>query len=1383
MGFLDRLHKVATGLGGALQAPIGLVKDLAQAPFKDDDDFDGFVNTLYRRSVARGGQFFGNLIGPEEGVGAVFGAAPEAVRSPVRAVTAPVLEGIETIYREGIAEPLSTAFTAGSIADAPGGGGVAGLFRGETWSEAYDIAQDRSPFQAFALMFGTKDIHNEAEVARFAATDTYEIMSGVGDGILRLVADPTVIGGKAAKLTRTKALVKPIRAEHVAEDINRAMQSGRVARFVKEIDGKDAAEIRHQFFPDHAHGSVISTVLAEAPDATSKYSVLRALMGDGAELEKIRTERAGLAGAIERLTEERSEVLRYDDESLFADPQRKAALQSEVDDLYSREERARRMEAAHATLSAVPRVSLAGRVRTSEVYQQSSLARPLHVLFDMRPHHLVNLHDQAGDVQLARMLRKSKLDDETQGTLRSRYMAATSPPARHAVLVEAEEAAVASIAQAAGMTVDEINAVLAQASGQRAEAVTVLRSRVYDGEGRSLVSFEGPDNSWTEAHIPLFSTQEANVVPLVDLDEVRRATTRIGQFRARHPLAEIPGEMVGMFYRVWRPAVLLRPAWPVRILMDTQLRIMAKIGALSQMKHMGSAGAAYASDALRRIPKEQRGLRNWTHRNYEMESAFGAPGDAANVYKSLNSARGSFDALVGVDEGRILNELRQHTGQWRSIKPDELDYASAWEHAVNKQIGLDVMGRKFLEGASTDDVLAWLRSTPEGRAYAARNPVRERYAERWVEAAAEQVDAYVPASLREAALAGRASADELAALLPDASLRPVVHGEVLAQSLGGSQLSQTWDNIIGTLWDKIGTLPEDVLSRNRFFEAMYRAEAERLVDLYDTQGVRLDETLLAKVQEQSRVYALRESKSLLYDLAERSEMAEIVKFISPFYSAWQEVITRWAGLSVENPAFVARLRLVWNAPERAGLIVDENGYTIDEDGRATDYEGRTVEAGSDRYIQFRVPEWAKDMPGFKGLDSQGGVRFNKKSFNMALQGWPGVGPIVQVPVNEIAKGRPDLEASLRFVLPYGSVQEVRDIALPAAWKRLHTRNREEDDRAFTNAFLRIWQTKAVDYNLGKRDTPPTREEAEREAKAFFSMRVVASATLPAAPQFVSPYQVYIDALRQRRELDATLDHTAPDYRSPDEWFLDEFGPEFFPLTESLSKSVDGVPPTLEGWAARKKYRDLIEEMPELGGLIIGADGAGEFNRAVYASQFANESAPGTGVDQREGRTFDEFTRAPAVSLGWIEFSRAMDFIDAERIQRGLPNLQVKKAADLARIKRLITASLAEKYPDWFAEYSVTDRNKSARRIAGMRLISEDPRLAQREDIRGLAEYLKLRDSFSAFLSTRKAKTLTATSNRTLAIAWETAVGNLIEKNLAFGALHHRWLDRDMPEVV
>lgn len=1509
VSILGRIGKIATGLYGAAEAPFGLVKDLATSPFTDDE-VDGFLNTIYSSFKDRGGQLFGRALGPEEGVGALFGAVPEPIREPVAFVTEPVMEGLETVYREGISEPISAAITASSLADRPGGGGLAGLFDADNWREGYRIAQDRSPGQAFALAYGTKDIADEAEVNEFAATDTYEMLSGTADAVLRLKLDPTILAGKAGAAVRESRV---IRVGETAGDLQRAVHSPQLARFNDALEGLNSAEIRHRFFPDHAHGAPISHFLADAADSDTRLLTAKALMGDTASLDALSIDRADLASQVNRALDVRRSVGYLDNpDGLFAEAAHPVMVQAEaeLDALFDTAARQERLDKTVGMMREVPRDRVVDRARSrvtrSDFYQSSPYARPLRRVFTMQPHGIVNLHDTTGDVQLARMLEHSPLPIDRRDALRGEYMAATDPGERLSVLVRAEDEAVTALAKNAGMTVDEVDDVLRQANRSRGRAAEVLKGRKYDGENRSLLHF-ADDEDGVMHEIPLMVSQEVNLAPLADLDEVRRATTRIGQFRARHPSTDIPEEMLTAFYKVWRPSVLLRVGWPVRVVGDEQLRIIAKIGALAQMRELKTGLRNRLMDRIATVPKQVEAFANaeglgagyraarqvgkealaervttrggMTIRNYEMQGAFGVPADNANIYKDLSSARASFMAIFGREEDGVLRELRERSGQWRSIGPDEPSYASAWEHAVNNQIGHDQLARKFLEGETVDDAVAWMTGTDEGLAYMNRVKARRSNPRAWASTLKEQVDSYLPDdNLKALALGRKAKAADLARLLPDPSVRPIVHGEILEQATGRSYVTQRLQQILDKGFEKLGAQPTDILSRQPFFDHMYRAEVERLVNVLDEQpggltlehlserravkdtlgfegtqddfamlrqlagrddhnlraymrqnyggdvgdliqmvdgapqptrnlidnydqiraalqrakdegaefGEFLPEDYLAvldrirprggipagrlrRVEEQAREYALGETKTLLYDLAEQSDLARMLRFWMPFYGAWQEVITRWSGLAVENPAFIARARLVWNAPEKAGIVTDETGAVVHADGSATNALGERGKAGSERFITLPLPEWVTDIPGLKGVKDQGGVKFSKKAFNLALSGAPGFGPVVQIAANEIVKDRPELEASLKFVLPFGTTQDTKQLLMPAFAKRLSTRAAGEEDRVFRNTVLRLYFDSIVDYNLGKRDDRPTYAEAKRKADAFYNVRLAASWFLPAQPQFTSPYQAYIDAYRALKEKDP---------ETADEQFLERFGPEFFPLTQSLSRSMDGVPPTLEGFAARKKYRDLIEQHPDLGGLIVGSEGAGEFARAVYDSQLASKVKPGGEFYQRESPSFEEASVAPDVRLGWIEYSRAMDLIEAARVQMGLPNLNVKAAAGLLSAKQQLTAALAQKHPDWYSEFSTRDELAFDKRLAGLRTIAADKRLSGRSEIQVLGKYLQARDAIQGVLARREHKSLTASDNADLRTAWDAITGSLIEQDLSFSQLFYRFLERD-----
>lgn len=1403
MGLMDRLAKIAVGLGGAAQAPFGMVKDLATAPFRDEDDYDGFVHTIWTRSMARQGQVLENLIGPDEGLGAAIGGLPEnpgdlptgmapglgVIRPGGRALE-PVERGLEWLYREGIAEPTATASLLGAQAPKPlryAPGFIGGAFTAATdpgaIGDAYKRAQETSPGQAFALSMSGIDINNETEVAAFVGTDTYQVMSGTYDAMFRMVADPTVIGGKVAAASKVRFLNRPIRS---AKDIEDAITAARTAKFKERVQthGRDGgimneAQVRDQFFPNHDHGPVISSILVDAAKTGTFDEALRALMGDLDQLTKIQTKSQAVANRIARLEGLEDQTRRLVDAGFDVgrEQERVKLLSAEVDELFPEARKLEQMEGAFQSIRQVPKVSVADDIRTAytrtKFYQRSPWMAPLRVTLAMRPHRLVNLHDETSDIQVARMLSKSDLDIETQDVFRSGYMRAATPGERQTALLRAEEAAVQSIADKAGMTVDEIDTVLAVANSQRQRAATVLKSRVYDSKGRSKYTFENEAGVMEEVHLPLLVSQEANVLPMVDLDEVRKATTTIGQHRARHPGTRIPPDMLRMFYRLWKPAVLLRVAWPIRVVGDEQLRIFAKIGALTQMRNLHRRGVDFHTDVLRGIPKGQRGLRELEIEGHKVQGAMGVPGEGPNIHKNLVSSNAAFRQFFDRDEAMIRSTARDLAGEWKSYAPDEAGYGGAFEHVLNQQFGQDAMARKFLAGESVEDVTKWLKGVREGQAYSNRLKFRKRHRERWARTVSEVVEDYTAGNpeLKQLALEGRVTTKDLERLIPDAAARPTVHGEMVAQALGTSPTLRLLQKMVDQGMDKLGRAPTDVLSRNPFFDHMYQVEMQRRLKLMDEQaaarGTQVSDDMLRQAEKGSRQYALTETRKLLYDLAEESELAHILRHFVPFYNAWQEVITRWAGLAVENPAFVARARLIWNSPEKAGIVYDEDGSQVHADGTATNAAGKRVKAGEERFMRLPMPEWVNDFPGVE--TRSGGVALSKTSFNLALQGLPGFGPTVQIPVNEILKDRPDLEDSLKFVMPFGPSQSTASLMMPASVRRLVSRTKGEDDTIYGNTLMRIYFDSLIDYNLGKRDDKPTYAEAKRRTNEFFNVRTAASFLSPAAPMFFSPYQPYIDAYRVMAAEDPA---TAP------QRFLDTYGEEFFPLTQSLSESIDHVPPTAEAFEARGKYKDLVEAHPDLGGVIIGSEGAGEFSYAVYQHQRQAALREGSAETQRKTLSFEEAAPRPDVSLGWIKYRKAMDLLDSIRVERGLPNMQVAAASDLAAAKRKIIDDLAEEFPEWHTEFSVVDRTSFDKKLLGLKEIAEHPDLSKRPEFAGLREYFSARDKILEALSQRKAKTLTAVSNQDLAQLWEAVKAKIVERNLAFSDLYYRHLEFD-----
>lgn len=1424
MGVLSRMHGIVSGVTGTVGSLFGIVKDIATAPW--NDDVNGAISGVVWRSSLKGlGGAAENLFGPNEGLGSVIGAAPAAVRDPVRSITQPLLKGAEWLYREGLSEPASAALTTASMGEAPGGGGFGAFFDGETWDKAYEIAQHQSWGQSLAIALGTKNVLDRTEVEKFMLTDQYQITSGLADAVSRFYADPLVVGGHVVKAAREVSLG---RGAVLAGDFDRALNSTGTQRFIKKVDeifteqggrsfpglrgdlrdavdvgddalqaaksqarelnsaatDKTAAKIRDQFFPDHVHGDAISRLLAESASTGDTNLVVRHMLGDVDAAGQLVQKAPEIASKLARLEDTAADVAEWGEDTLFGHPGRLALIQEEMATLTEPERYAERVKSAYAKMTEAPRVSVAGEIRsqlkeTSWVYQKGPLSTVWHTVFDMKPNRLLHLNGTGSDATVSRFLAKSGLSEERQLALRGEYMGLANADQRLQMATRIQDEAITSILDKAGIGEADRFLLLQKMNQGLDETRTVIR-RIFDVDGRGMVAVPNEAGSLSWHHTPLWNTQQALVTYMPDLDEVQRLADQVGQTQLRAGMrkgAALAEDAMDRFYRLWKPGVLLRAGWPIRVVGDEQVRILSKIGVLSQLKELAPLGrelkdsVGRVSERLRRVPPALREERPTYHtapmRNlydYEREAAFGTPGELENIYTHLVDSAASFRSQIGGKETELLGKLR--TGSWETIEPGTETYARSWEQAVNLQIGQDQMARQFLAGKTAQEVEDWLQRTPEGRTYARSVPRRRPNLKRWSEQAEMQVLDYVPAELRQQLLeTGKLSHADLMGAVPDVASRPLVHGEILQQALKGSPLDGVLTEAVDKMYNLLGRLPSNHLSRSKFFDHVYRSESDRLTTLLHEQlpeGERLTITHHDMIAKQSREHALGETKKLLYDLSEESNLAGILRHVAPFFMAWQEVLTRWTGLAIENPAFIARMREAWMAPEKMGWVVDE-------DGREVEWDGSPDEYGKERYILTSAIPGIRDLPGVPAM------KFNKKSFNSILQGAPGFGPPVQIPVNEIIKDKPELEESFRFIMPFGS-QEGLDIVMPTMVKRATTASAGDDSRMYTNSKMRIFGDMMVDYNLGKVEDKPTWADANKRAQDFWSLRTIASALLPAQPTILSPYQMYIDAYRQRKNLDP---------QGADAWFLDTYGEEFFPLTQAISKTVDGVAPTLEGKRARAKYQTLIEKHPELGSLIIGSEGTGEFNSSVYRQQLQDKVSSESSQTQRRSLTQEEVETGTDVRLGWEKYGKAMDLIEAERIQRGLPNLQVKAASQLAAVKKAITAKLADEHPAWYEALNQQDGLKWPKRIAALREISDPvlhPELQGRSDIRKLGEYIRTRDSIQKELARRKEEggysSLQAAANQDVAQVWSTLVGRMTESDTAFQQLYFRYLERD-----
>ena len=810
----------------------------------------------------------------------------------------------------------------------------------------------------------------------------------------------------------------------------------------------------------------------------------------------------------------------------------------------------------------------------------------------------------------------------------------------------------------------------------------------------------------------------------------------------------------------------------------------------------GGAKLLSQSRAARHVP----GGDDLVPHGWARQDAIGSPTDGDDLWRANVSVSSSahMTAIRGNLADANASLTRHGTGKFivADVNRDVDQWSEVFTHTVNRQIGQDpVMARilnrmaEKLEAGEDiipedmyDEITDFLINTAEGRQIRRLIPQRNfdvEATENWSRGMNEMALKYFavdgdihnarPELLRKitASDGPGVSGEEWLTQFNNKNLAAPIHGEEITETLSGADSASHFiSTSVERAFNVLGRAPSDNLSRIPMFNLQYKVEMRRLLAAHSDNRAAITAAEMRAFQNAAKETALKETRQVMYELGEVSEFGEMTRMIMPFFGAWQEALTRYTGLAYENPVTIARALSVWN------------GDFWDED-----------EETGDSYLTFQLPDMFRDMANsgalFRGaFDTTGEISLNKKSLNM-LGTLPGIGPLVQFPLAQAIAERPELESTMEFLFPYGAPESVEAAFLPA-WMR-RAKSAKMDDEAFARMYISNLRTAHVQMELGDRDFVDMTDAAARQkfadeirdqTKAQARIRTVASLLSPAAVTFRSPYDDFIQAYRTLQE------EGDVNGMSADDRFLMMFGEDYFALTEATTRSMNGVPPTLAGVDAEEKYGDVLARNPELGGLIVGEEGGGEYNKFLR-TKYNQQINSGT----RELKSPDDILRGPSVKLGWIEYSRVMDHIEYQRVDQGLPNLRVKEAERLADEKRISIQALVQKNPEWAANFYSIDRGAWDRRIEGLREIANTAGLGApdvagltRPDLAPLSSYLRMRDQVLVTLEQRKADgqpgTLAAAANQDLVLIWEKFTNDLVEQNLAFASLFYRYLDND-----
>jgi len=1536
------LAKWAGEIVGAAGSATRFAWDVGTAPWNDQAQYNGFVQTLKTASKTEGK----DIVKPFASAGGAIMKVPGV---------APALERINHINREYIREPATTvALVNGDITS--GREPLTGFFDPNVWRKAAKGAEDISFGQATVAFyrnvydpkFNVYDPKQREQAFKNSAWG--KGLTGTFDVAAQLFGDVTLAAGKGIKVLKASdvGVGKLSTADDVAkaaEDITKA-QYGEVNRMTKVLNDFTANDstyaLSHPMIKSSSNPGLLAHLLGDSVDIDETALILRSALSDPVAMDELRQSRRYITDALETA---RGDLSSVDEWKLFSAPDGSGMIPflndnpAVIDDALANYASLAESDKYFAKLmeigeggGALTRTTGRGLQGIENLVAQGRAARfydrvagnprveifqptPFHRLYQKvswglkeRPAGLIDFNDAdsyreviatinvIGPNEAPRLalptLRGLNLftAEESKGLL-DNYIAARTPEERMVAALNIENSTFRRLTDKYGIDEELATKIYNNYKGARTSALKSIQDKGF------MVDTDG-----SIIKVPQLESQTADFLPMMDfklMDNLlkRNSSELRGLVGAGN---DIVLNVADILQDAFKAGALLRLGYTIRNGIDSQLRIAASVGSIATLRHLGPGiknlinntipvparliDTYRAVDSGRNIKQiqqanvkvinelkelkgkigslearlsldpddldalgelntlrllEEEKLAVYNHYTdvlnrkgvadpkarigsgsyrvttsdgeiYDLDDAFGGP--LGDMFRKIASSGNSFERLVDSNAQAYVKRLSSKG--IGVVRPTDPAYFEQWAQTLRQQFGNSAVVSRIAAGDSLEDITKWLRNSPEGRDLRKRLAIRSDDSQEYVERINGFVDQYLPL---ESGLRGKIkdiTAADLRAAFKDPEDLPLIHGHVLEESILNRSAVQA-DKLINAAFKLIGTLPEDAWARNPLYIELYRREARRRLEIMTGQNVeRLTVKQQSELMAQSHKVALREMKGILFNIERRSNLATAFKYISPFFSAQENSYKTWLKLAAANPAIVNRGYLVWNSPNQAGLVTDQEGNEVPA-GQTTGND--IIWVGLPKGVT-KIPFVGKGLEPFVKPDAKpgdktvysGGLGIPKGSLDILFQGgldmlymkgnpnvfsdiFP-VGPYVAIPVSEIVKRQPSLEESFKWALPFGPSKDALAGLTPAWFQRLRTNISGQEDPAFARSYQLIWNTEQQRAKRNGRDPVPA-SKILKMTKDYWSMRTIANLVMPFAPRFDTPYKYYMDKSREYRRLYGL---------EADSKFLDDY-PEFFSFSASLSSNPTNVQSSVQAVENIKKYEGLVSDLvkvePRLVGLITNNFAGYEFSQAAYEYLYRKRVSPDSPEKFLTSQSPAEAQKRNEAEKGWIQYNRLMDVIDNELQDRGLSSTQQKGAEDLAFLKNEEIRKLSQRtdangnpiinpktgqieQTAWSDDYLDSDGSKTNRVILGLGKILTDKKFIEANKNnptwKSVSAYLDFRKVLAQELSSRKVKSINAKANVDLKFIYDGTVNKLKQDDkLGFAYIYDRFLSQDL----
>ena len=688
----------------------------------------------------------------------------------------------------------------------------------------------------------------------------------------------------------------------------------------------------------------------------------------------------------------------------------------------------------------------------------------------------------------------------------------------------------------------------------------------------------------------------------------------------------------------------------------------------------------------------------------------------------------------------------------RVLDPDQmLNYWEYYTQMINRRYIGDPLAKLILKDTEIPKIEAWFR-TREGRLYwdtmtearAAKGggSVTKDDAATFLDDAIKALEREVPpgSSLRALVLERQASGKSLSVAEVNAnapskvSELPVIMGRNAEQGGMGTlkEIMGVAKGIPDWAMKWLGTIPENNLLRHPFYKNMYNARQKELYALAAEQGRDVGlASVKSSINTAAHSDALRATKDTMYTIEELSNAAELLRFVSPFFPAWENSIRTWGRITYENPAILGAGNILWNIPNNMGWVVDEDGNKVEKSSMLRD---------ENHFIIYPEPIanfLRKDFGPFTPGES---LKTRQAGFNVIFPGgepwFAGVGPMTQIPTALLLRGKPEDQELMknlfgeelyRQIVPNGSANaDLVDVLSPTIVRRVKQMySGESSDSAYLTLHNQIFEDAYIKAQLEDRNlTEKDLKAVQKRVNKFWRWQIAAAGIAFTQSTYDSPNRL------QRDKWNELIDDTSIPYEDKIKRFTTEFGSDYDAITRSDSNTETKLQPNLTTWNRITKNKDLVEELNVIDPELVGMFGnMGSFDDPFSFAVMGEYTATEIGGEKIRGKLKpSNINQKNEIADGWREWREVKDAVDEELIKLGFSSLQVNDAEPFRELLYNLEKDLTARYPAWnLAKESY--EQKLPVFIVGARKIVENRDLVEEDStVEKIAQYLDLRDA-------------------------------------------------------